>query len=403
MTELGLALVAGLVTIAAPCILPMLPILLGAAVAGRRRTRPLAIVAGFVATFAAAGLVLGRLASIVGTAPSTLRTAAIVLLVGFGGLMLWPELFAYLTRPFGGVVRRADAVAARAGSGNVGGLVLGATIGILWTPCAGPVLGSILTLVATAEDARGAGALLLAYAVGAVVPMLAIAYGGQRVAGRLRRLTPHAARLQRAFGVLVIASAAAMYSGWDTAVAARLAGAFVSAGGARAAVSAEQSPAPELTGLDHWINSAPLTLHALRGDVVLVDFWTFGCVNCVRTLPHVRGWYERYKDAGLIVIGVHTPEFPYERDPANVAAAVTRHRIAYPVAQDDAYATWKAYDNHDWPAQYLIDRRGRIVRTHVGEGGYEEMEDAIRAQLGIASSGAAEGVPRGEPVRGRRN
>jgi len=136
---------------------------------------------------------------------------------------------------------------------------------------------------------------------------------------------------------------------------------------------------------------------------VLVDFWTFGCVNCVRTLPHVVGLYDPCGDAGLVVIGVHTLEFPYERDPASVAAAVARHRIGYPVAQDDAYATWKAYDNHEWPAQYLIDRRGRIVRVHVGEGGYGEMEDAIRAQLGIASSGAAEGVPRGEPVPGRQN
>ena len=292
------------------------------------------------------------------------------------------------------MTRRADAIAGRAGAGHLGGLVLGAMLGVLWTPCAGPVLGAILTMVATAEDAARATTLLVAYAVGAALPMLAIAYGGQRIVRRVRGLMPYTRILQRAFGVLVIATAFAMHTGFDAALAAKLTAAFAATDGDAPSLLADAGPAPELAGIATWLNSPPLTLRDLRGKVVLIDFWTFGCVNCLRTLPHVVEWYRRYAAAGLVVIGVHTPEFPHERATADVQAALARHGITYPVAQDNDYATWKAYDNHYWPAQYLVDRRGHVVLTHFGEGHYEEMEDAIRTLLGIASSGAAPTPPR---------
>jgi thiol-disulfide isomerase/thioredoxin len=139
--------------------------------------------------------------------------------------------------------------------------------------------------------------------------------------------------------------------------------------------------APEFTGIDRWLNSAPLSMQGLRGKVVLVDFWTYTCINCIRTLPHVKSWHEKYKDKGLVVVGVHTPEYPFERSTANVQAAIKRFGIAYPVAQDNRYATWQAYGNQYWPAVYLVDRRGRIVYTHFGEGAYAETEARIRALL----------------------
>ena len=389
MTEIVLAVLAGTLTVAAPCILPMLPILLGASIGHTSRSRPLAIVLGFVTTFAATALVLGTLVDAAGVSALVLRHVAIALLAIFGVLMIWPAPLAFVTARLGGVFQRANAVGDAVGSGNLGGFVLGTTIGVLWTPCAGPMLGSILTLVATAESLGHAGTLLVAYAIGAALPMLAIAYGGRGATLRARRLAPYMHRVQQAFGVVVIATAIAMHQQWDTLLSARLAGLFADAeASTRASVLADHGPAPELAGIEAWLNSAPLTMRSLRGKVVLVDFWTFGCGNCVSTLPYVTAWYERFKDQGLVVLGVHTPEFPFERPTASVRAAVERFGITYPVAQDNGYATWKAYDNHYWPAQYLVDRHGTIVRKHFGEGQYDEMEAAIRALL-APSEGAS--------------
>ena len=381
VTDLGLAFVAGMLTVAAPCILPVLPILLAGAVGSANRSRPVWIVLGFVAAFSVVALALGRVTTGAGLASSLIRDGAAALLGASGLGMLWPAPYERAMARLGGLFGRVDRLAAATGPGNLGGLVLGATLGVLWTPCAGPVLASILALVVSAEDAPRATVLLVAYAIGAGIPMLAIAYGGQRVTVRVRRLAPYAVGLQRGFGVLVIATAIAMYAEWDAALAARLVSPFDAATGSEAVRLVDEGPAPELVGLETWLNADSLTLRALRGRVVLVDFWTYACVNCVRTLPHVVAWYERYRDQGFVVLGIHTPEFPAERLTANVRAALERHGITYPVAQDNAYATWKAYENHDWPAQYLIDRRGRIVARHVGEGGYDAMEEAIRTVL----------------------
>jgi len=151
--------------------------------------------------------------------------------------------------------------------------------------------------------------------------------------------------------------------------------------GAQAATARDLGAAPEFSGINNWLNSQPLTQQSLRGKVVLVDFWTFDCINCVRTLPYVKSWYEKYKDQGLVVVGVHTPEYPFERKTENVAAAIKRFGITYPVAQDNAYSTWRAYDNQYWPAAYLIDKKGRIVYTHFGEGNYDVTEQKIRELL----------------------
>jgi|SRR5690606_26167185 len=144
---------------------------------------------------------------------------------------------------------------------------------------------------------------------------------------------------------------------------------------------ASQGQAPEFTGIEKWLNSEPLTMQQLKGKVVLVDFWTYSCINCIRTLPHVKSWYDKYKDQGLVVIGVHTPEYPFERSTGNVQSAIKRLGIPYPVAQDNQYATWKAYNNRYWPAVYLSNKKGRIVYQHFGEGSYQETEATIRALL----------------------
>ena len=391
MLELGLALGAGVLTIAAPCVLPMLPILLGASVGQHSRTRPFFLALGFIFAFSAAALAFSVFPHLLGVSPDGLRSLATVLLVAFGLLLLWPQPFEWLAMHLGGLVQRADAIGGRAGSGNGGGFVLGMTLGVVWTPCAGPVLGSILTLIAGSRDLGRGAALLGSYALGASVPMLAIAYGGQWASTRVRRFAPYTVRLQQAFGVIVIAAAAAIHFEYDARVAvwlARFYPSFLAEGDGRSVAS---GAAPELAGLDTWLNSPPLRLENLRGKVVLVDFWTYSCINCLRTVPHVQHLHETYAAAGLVVIGVHTPQFAFERDSDNVRAAVDRLGIGYAVAQDNAYATWRAYGSTAWPTQVIVDGDGEIVLARSGEGHDAEIENRIRVLLGAGAplAGAA--------------
>ncbi len=380
--ELGLAGAAGVATVASPCVLPMLPLLLGAAVGDVRasRSRPLFIVLGFVLAFSATALLFGSSVRVLGVSQEALRQGAIVVLWAFGALLLWPALFERVMAPMGGVANWAAQRGMR--PGPWGGLGLGLTLGLLWTPCAGPVLASILALIAVQTDTTQAAALLLAYSLGSAVPMLAIAYGGQAVLQRTRSLAQHAGRIRQGFGVVVIVVASAMQWGWDTTAAAWLSNLAPASSAAQSDSAGLGEPAPEFAGISTWLNSPPLTMQGLRGKVVLVDFWTYACINCVRTLPHLTRWHERYADQGLVIVGVHTPEFSFERDTGNVQAAIARHGIRYPVAQDNGFRTWSAYRNQYWPAVYLIDREGRVVFKHVGDADQEAIEKQIQSVLG---------------------
>jgi thiol-disulfide isomerase/thioredoxin len=260
--------------------------------------------------------------------------------------------------------------------------MLGATLGALWTPCAGPVLASVLALVASADEPQRAAVLLVGYAMGAGLPMLAVAYGGQAVATRSRSLARHAGRIRQGFGVLVLAAAVAMQARVDGAVVNWVSQWWPDLAESRAQPALVQAEAaPEFAGIDRWFNTAPLSMRELRGRVVLVDFWTFGCANCQRTLPHLVRWDARFRDAGLTIVGVHTPEFAHEHSARAVQTAIEQYGIRYAVAQDNRFRTWAAYRNRYWPALYLIDREGRIVYRHVGEDGYDEVQREIERIL----------------------
>ena len=397
---LGVGFLAGLVTALSPCVLPVLPVLLAGGASGGRG-RPLAIVAGLVASFATFTLLGAWLLDRLGLPQDLLRNIAIGALLLLAATLVFPRLAHTLERPFYRLTRH------RVGSES-NGLLLGASLGLVFVPCAGPVLAAMTAVAATGDLGARTIFVTVAYACGAALPMLAVAAGSRRLAAGVSVLRAHALGVRRAAGVLIGATALAIAFGADqrftTAVpgytealqerierssAARrelraLRG--VDGGPVGADSSAASAPAaPDFHEIAEWVNTPggrPLSIAGLRGKVVLVDFWTYSCVNCLRTLPHLRAWDDAYRDAGLRIVGVHTPEFAFERVPANVRSAVRRLGVAYPVALDNEFGTWNAYLNEYWPAKYLIDREGRVRYTHFGEGAYEETEQRIRALLG---------------------
>jgi len=286
-----------------------------------------------------------------------------------------PRIGEWLERPLAFMTRR------RFGDAG-GGFLLGAGLGLVFIPCGGPVLAALTSNVARDRVGGWLVVIALAYAIGAALPMLAIAAGSRRVTTSFRQ---HAQTVRIAGGVLMAAAAVVIYNGWAESLQTKVPGyanwvqtaiegnatakdKLASLNGAKTAES-KYHEAPDIQGISAWINTAPLTMQALRGKVVLVDFWTYSCINCLRTLPYLKSWDARYRSKGLVILGVHSPEFGFEHSLGNVRAAVKRLGIRYPVALDNDFGTWNAYQNQYWPADYLIDRAGRIRDVHFGEEG----------------------------------
>ncbi len=393
---LAIGFLAGVVTAVSPCVLPVLPVLLAGGASGRR---PLRIVAGLVASFSVFTLFAAWLLRHLGLPQDFLRNAAIVLLFVMAATLLVPRAALLIERPLAVFSRLRP-------SGVGGGFFFGATLGLVFVPCAGPVLATVTVVAANNSVGLRAILLTLAYAAGAAVPMLLIARGGREASGRLRR---HAEAVRVGSGIVMAAVAIGLVFHLDDNLATLTPGytSFLQnklednstakrelakvRGGGQALAAVGKTPkgslpdygvAPPLHLDGAWINSQPLTLAQLRGKVVLVDFWTYSCINCLRTLPHLKAWYAAYHDKGLVIIGVHTPEFAFEHVTSNVRSAVGRLGIAYPVMQDNNFRTWDNYANQYWPAEYLIDKQGHIRHTHFGEGEYPQTESLIRRLLG---------------------
>lgn len=423
MTLFVLAYLGGVLTIISPCILPVLPFVFA------RADRPflqsgLPMLLGMAVTFAA----IATLAAVGGgwavEANQYGRWAAILLLGVFGITLLFPSLSDRLTRPLVAVGARLSESAengASGGSAILPSLLLGVATGLLWAPCAGPVLGLILTGAALQGANTQSTLLLVAYAAGAATSLaLALLVGG-RVFAAMKRSIGIGEWVRRGLGVAVLAAVVAIALGLDTGFLTRVSLAstasleqsllnkFHPAANppntammqAKPTQSGETSSGesvlpvegelPSLSGAVEWLNSAPLTAEELRGKVVLVDFWTYSCINCLRTLPYVRAWAEKYKDQGLVVIGMHAPEFAFEKNINNVKKATADLKIGYPVAIDNDYKIWRAFNNQYWPAHYFIDAKGRIRHHHFGEGNYDESERVIQqllAEAGKASTAA---------------
>ncbi|HKR37617.1 MAG TPA: cytochrome c biogenesis protein DipZ [Steroidobacteraceae bacterium] len=404
-----IAFLGGALTIISPCILPVLPFVF--AHPGKSFARStLPMLAGMAVTFAG----IATLAAVGGAWAVRLnsygRIAALVLLAAFGIALISTRVANWIARPFVSLGSRL----AESSSGTeriAPAILLGVATGLLWAPCAGPILGLILTGAAINGPNTQTTLLLFAYALGAIASLALATIAGARIFRAFRQSLGAAEWVRRGLGVAVLAGVIAIALGWDTGVLTQLSfastnrveqslidairgretqdeahgdamsGAMMAMSGKSAGAPRVEGELPSLSGAVAWLNSNPLTTESLRGKVVMVDFWTYSCINCLRTLPYLRAWQERYKDYGFTIVGVHTPEFAFEKQESNVSRAVRELGIRYPVAIDNDYTIWRAFNNEYWPAHYFVDSQGRIRGHHFGEGGYDESEQLIRELL----------------------
>jgi cytochrome c biogenesis protein CcdA/thiol-disulfide isomerase/thioredoxin len=425
--------VAGAGTALSPCVLPVLPIALSAGATGGRR-RPLGIVVGLALSFTFATVALVYVISALGLPGDLLRNLAIAVLLVFGVTLMVPPLAARIEAAMGRLASRAG-VASGGGEGFWSGTAVGASLGLVYAPCAGPILAGVITVSASQPFTAGRLAVALSYGIGSAVVLYFLMLGGRTLTAPLAR---RGVGLQIAMGTVMVVVALAMARDYDVrfqneiasslpgflvnpteglegtaaakkalgdvrgeeahgvgAEATSAAAAVRESGGrhSRAATGHFESglpvlgTAPEFVGNQQWFNTPggeSLTLRALRGRVVLVDFWTYSCINCLRTLPYLTAWDRTYRKDGLTIVGVHSPEFPFEKEASNVEEAIERNGIRYPVVQDNDLATWSAYGNQYWPSEYFIDARGRVRFAHYGEGEYEEKERIVRELLAEA-------------------
>lgn len=383
--QIALAFVEGFALIISPCILPILPIMLSASLTGNR-SRPLGIISGFVITFTIFTLFSRWILQSLHLSHEYLRIISFAILILLGIMMLSD----YLTEKFNIATNRLLSVGESLPSGRNGdsgflsGLLFGGLIGIIWTPCAGPILAAVIVQVIIQHNNLMSLFTVAAFAIGAGLPMLLIALFGRRIMHHFNFFRNHASLIRKLLGVIIIASVIAMIF---------LPADFFLPKSQESSTSITQNSlldglqtsyaAPELMGNSAWINSPPLTIAQLKGKVVLIDFWTYSCINCIRTFPYLKDWYAKYHDKGLEIIGVHTPEFLFEHDLNNVKNAVAANGIKYPVVLDNDFKTWQNFQNEFWPAHYLINKEGKVVYVHFGEGDYGITENNIRFLLGI--------------------
>src|ERR1700754_1964546 len=444
--------VAGAATAVSPCVVPVLPIALSAGVTGGRR-RPLGVVTGLVFSFTFALFALVYVISALGLPNELLRDIAIVVLAGFAIVLLTPPLAARVEAYGSSLGARLGVKTDGKGDGYWSGVGLGPSLGVLYAPCAGPILAGVLTFSASQSFNAGRLAVVIAYAIGSAIVAYLLMIGGRKLAAPLAR---RSGTFQMAMGLVMVIVAFSLWEGYDTDFqshvvaelpsflrnpaegiektrSAQTALAEIRGGGGHglglaaqeiqsereaggnpgtkpkhqiptgtgnskfapthSRLTAEEEEtvplndigvAPEFTDTEDWFNTPgekPLTMKGLRGKVVLIDFWTYSCINCIRTLPYLNAWYERYAKDGLVIVGVHTPEFPFEREASNVEEAIKTEGIKYPVVQDNEDGTWNAYGNLYWPAEYFVDSRGHVRFAHFGEGNYGEKEEVIRELL----------------------
>ncbi|WP_288098582.1 cytochrome c biogenesis protein DipZ [Pseudomonas sp.] len=392
-----IAFLGGILTVLSPCILPVVPFLF----AGAHRTRSsiLLTLGGMVLTFALISSLAVVSSEWVIKASSTGRQVALIVMVLFALSLISARVGDWLARPFVLLGNRIDPDS-RKMSGPLSSIMIGVATGLLWAPCAGPILGVILTSAMLQGANAGTSLLLVAYGTGSALSLGTLIFAGRGLVNRLKPSIPVTGWLRRGAGVAVLAGAVMISTGADDVLLAntssegvssvekglletvpKVVDYLVSKVKADSSMDDAKGAMPSLSGAVAWINSPALSNESLKGKVVLVDFWTFDCINCKHTLPYVKDWAKKYGKDGLVVIGVHTPEYGFERIIDNVRDKVKEYGITYPVAIDNNYAIWRNFDNQYWPAHYLIDAKGQVRYTHFGEGSYETQEKMIQQLL----------------------
>lgn len=401
--------VAGLVTILSPCILPVLPIVLSSSVGGKEsKTRPWGIMLGFIASFTFFTLFLSSIVRITNIPGDSLRLISVLIVFVFGLTLLIPRLQIILEQIFSGAIKLSPQQNQK--SGFMGGLLVGLSLGLLWTPCVGPILASVISLAVTGTVTLDTFVITLFYSLGTAIPMMAIILGGRKIFEKLPWLTKNTQLIQKIFGIVMILTAIGIFLNVDRKFQSLVLNKFPNYGvgltkieeikpvsdqlkqltgtnipsadlGKPSSDLTSKIMAPEIIPGGVWLNSAPLSIKELRGKVVLVDFWTYSCINCQRTFPYLKSWWNKYKNEGLVIIGVHSPEFEFEKSEKNLRMAISDFQLPYPIVQDNNFATWKAFNNNYWPAKYIIDKDGYIRFTHFGEGNYDEVEKTIQSLL----------------------
>ncbi|MBN3965189.1 cytochrome c biogenesis protein DipZ [Pseudomonas gregormendelii] len=399
-----IAFLGGILTVLSPCILPVVPFLFAGV--DRSRTSILLTLGGMVLTFALISSLAVVSSEWVVQASNTGRHVALMVMALFALSLISARIGEWLARPFVLLGNRLDPDM-RKMSGPAGSIMIGVATGLLWAPCAGPILGVILTGAMLQGANAGTSLLLVAYGLGSALSLGTLIFAGRGLVNRLKASIPVTGWLRRGAGVAVLAAAVVISTGADKTLLAgtssegissvekgvletvpKVLDYFVSKVKADTMDNA-QGAMPSLAGAVQWLNSPELSGESLKGKVVLVDFWTFDCINCQRTLPYVKDWAKKYEKDGLVVIGVHTPEYGFERIIDNVRDQVKKLGITYPVAIDNNYAIWRNFDNQYWPAHYLVDAKGQVRYTHFGEGAYDAQEQMIQQLLEEAKAPGA--------------
>lgn len=419
------AFLAGIVTILSPCILPILPIVLSSTIGGQQtgKRRPFGVVLGFIFSFTFFTLFLSTIVNLSGISADAIRLFSVVIISIFGISLLIPQFQLFLERLFSSMTKlipMKNQNDTKAHHGFIEGFIIGISIGLLWTPCVGPILASVITLAITGSVNSSALIITLAYALGTAIPMFAIMIGGQSLLKKVPWLLSNTLKIQKAFGIIMIITAAAIFFNLDRKFQTFILNTFPQYGTGLTQIEDNEQirkelnllnnntkpndagssdmigkpasdiqpkgpPAPKIIPGGQWFNSKNLSLSDLKGKVVLIDFWTYSCINCQRTLPYLKTWWDKYSDKDFVIIGVHSPEFEFEKNPDNVRRAIEDFGIKYPVVQDNEFSTWRAYNNRYWPAKYLVDKDGNIRYTHFGEGAYDESEKFIQELLSESS------------------